>query len=111
MDRTRATWNTLPFKKIPTIIIIEMATVSAIWINMLPTTYGISTTIRLINIFTGLKINYKKYLWIEFGYYNQTHEYHDNFMGSRKIGAITLTRGKLFIYPRHRQTYSSPPME
>ena len=59
-ERTHATWNTLPLKEIPTRIIIEMITGSAMWINMLPPAYGIFTRIKPRTLVAGLQINYKK---------------------------------------------------
>ena len=89
-ERTRATWNTLPFKRIPVRMIIEMVTSSVMWLNMFPPTDGVSNTLSPRALVTGLQVDYKKYCRIEFGSYVQTHEEHDNSMGARTIGAIAL---------------------
>ena len=43
-ERTCDTWNTLPFKNIPTRMIIEVLTSSSTWLNISPPTDGIFTT-------------------------------------------------------------------
>ena len=87
---TRATWNMLPFKNIPTRMIIDMVTGSTMWINILPPTYWISTTISTIPLVTGLQINYKRYFQINSRSYAQTHEEHANGIGYRTIQDIPL---------------------
>ena len=85
-----AMWNMLPFKNIPTKMIIEMVTGSAMLLNIFLTTDGISTTISQRNLFTGLHINYKNYFRIEFGSYTQKYEEYYNGMVSWTIGASTI---------------------
>ena len=87
-ERLHTMRNMLPFKKISTRIIIEILAGDKMWLNIFIPTGGISTTTRQITFVKGIQIDYKKHFRIEFGSYTQTHEYHDNVMGYRKIGYI-----------------------
>ena len=62
------------------------------WIKMFPPTDGISTTIIPMKFLIGIQVNYKKNCHIEFGSYIQTHEEHDNGMGSLNIGYIAINK-------------------
>jgi hypothetical protein len=89
-ERTRSIWNTLPFDKLPTRMIIELVKGSVSWLNMFPANDGISTMHSPRTIITGLQVDYKHHCRIEVGSYVQTHEQHDNTMRTRTIGAIAL---------------------
>ena len=89
-ERTRAIWNTIPFTRIPSRMIIEMVTSSVFWLNMFPARDGISDKLGPRAIITGLLPDYNKHCKIEFGAYVQTHEEHDNSMITRTTGAIAL---------------------
>ncbi len=41
-ERTRCVYNTVPFKCMPSRMIIEMAHVSVFWLNMFPASDGVS---------------------------------------------------------------------
>jgi len=89
-ERTRSTYNMLPFPKLPSRMIIEMVKASVMWLNMFPAHNGISDTLSPRNIVTGQSVDYKRHCRIETGAYVQTHEEHDNSMRPRTIGAIAL---------------------
>jgi hypothetical protein len=89
-ERTRCVYNTLPFRRMPHRIIIEMVYYSVFWLNMFPATDGISTTMSPRSIIAGLKLDYRKHCRLEFGSYVQVHEEHDNSMATRTTGAIAL---------------------
>eukprot|EP00934_Nitzschia_sp_Nitz4_P008987 Nitzschia sp. Nitz4//scaffold353_size16344//11151//16190//NITZ4_008865-RA/size16344-processed-gene-0.13-mRNA-1//1//CDS//3329548925//8977//frame0 len=89
-ERMRAIHNTLPFKKLPTRLLIEMAKSCVFWINALPQRNGVSKQLSPRTIITGMSIDYRRHCQYEFGEYVQTHEEHDNTMAPRTIGALAL---------------------
>jgi hypothetical protein len=89
-ERTRCVYNTLPFNKIPRRVIIEMVYNSVYWLNTFPHQLGISQTQSPRQIVTGQSVDFHRHCKYEFGEYVQTHENHDNSMGSRTVGALAL---------------------
>ena len=89
-EQTRAIYCTLPFHKIPHHLIIEMLYAANYWLNMFPRKGGISKTMSLRTLLTGLTMNYNRHCRLEFGEYVQTHEEHDNSLNPRTIGALAL---------------------
>ena len=89
-ERTRAIYCTLPFRKIPRRLIIEMIYAANYWLNMFPRKGGISQTMSPRTLLTGLTMNYHRHCRLEFGEYVQTHEEHDNSLNPRTIGALAL---------------------
>ena len=89
-ERTRAIYCTLPFRKMPRRLIIEMLYAANYWLNMFPRKGGISTTMSPRTLLTGLTMNYNRHCRLEFGEYVQTHEEHDNSLNPRTIGALAL---------------------
>jgi hypothetical protein len=89
-DRTRSVYNSLPFKRMPARMIVEMVSHSVFWLNSFPALDGISRTLSPRAIVTGSNVTYDRHCRLEFGAYVQTHEEHDNTMLPRTIGAIAL---------------------
>jgi hypothetical protein len=89
-ERTRCVYNTVPFKRMPSRMIIEMAHASVFWLNMFPASDGVSDIVSPRGLIIGLKLDYNKHCQLEFGTYAQIHEEHDNSMESRTTGAIAL---------------------
>ena len=89
-ERTRAIYCTLPFRKMPHRLIIEMLYAANYWLNMFPRKGGISKTMSPRTLLTGLTMNYNRHCRLEFGEYVQTHEEHDNSLNPRTIGALAL---------------------
>jgi hypothetical protein len=89
-DQVRSAFNMLPFKKMPTQMLIELVKAMVFWLNAFPTNDGVSDTISPRTIMTGKRLNYSKHCQLGFGTYVQTHEEHDNSMQSRTISAIAL---------------------
>ena len=89
-ERTRCVYNTVPFKKMPARMVIEMVYASVFWLNIFPAADGISTTISPRTLIAGLKLGYVKHCCLEFGTYVQVHEEHSNSMTTRTTGAIAL---------------------
>jgi hypothetical protein len=89
-ERTTCIYNTVPFKQMPNTMVIEMVRSSVFWLNMFPPTDGASDSLSPTALIVGLKLDYGKHCQLEFGSYVQTHEEHDNSMGTRTTGAIAL---------------------
>jgi hypothetical protein len=89
-ERTRCVYNTVPFKRMPTTMVVEMVHASVFWLNMFPSSDGVSDTLSPTGIIVGLKLDYNTHCQVEFGSYVQTHEEHDNSMTTRTTGAIAL---------------------
>ena len=89
-ERTRCIFNTLPFKKLPRRMIIEMVYNVIFWLNAFPHRDGVSDTISPRTLMTGKHIDFNKHCSLEFGEYVQAHEEHDNSMATRATGAIAL---------------------
>jgi hypothetical protein len=66
-ERARSIYNTLPFKKMPSRVVIEMIYASTFWLNTFPPEDGISDTISPRAIVTGMQIDYTKHCSLEFG--------------------------------------------
>ena len=77
-----------PFKFIPPIFIVEMVYANVFWRNMFPIKGGISSTQGPAEIILNRVMDFNTYGKLEFGDYVQTHEEHDNSMGTRTVGAI-----------------------
>jgi hypothetical protein len=87
-ERMRATYNMLPFHRMPPRMIIEMAKSSAFWLNAFPHINGVSQTMSPRAIISGQAVDFNRHCKYEFGQYVQTHEQHDNSMVPRTIGAL-----------------------
>lgn len=89
-ERTRCIYNTLPFKRLPARIVIEMVYASTFWLNAFPHPDGVSNVLSPRSIVTGLSIDFHHHCRLEFGAYAQVHEDHDNSMSPRTTGALAL---------------------
>jgi hypothetical protein len=89
-ERTRSTYNMMPFKKVPHQMIVQMVYHSNFWLNVFPPTDGVSGVTSPRELVTGLGIDYLKHCRLECGAYAQVHEEHDNSMASRTVGAIAM---------------------
>lgn len=89
-ERCRATYSTLPFKCIPSVMISHMVRNAVFWLNAFPHDNGISRMHSPRYIMTGVQLDYNKHARLEFGEYVQSHEKHDSSMSERTIGAINL---------------------
>jgi hypothetical protein len=89
-ERARATYNMLPFKNIPPIMVIEMVKAAVFWLNSFPIDNGVSNHMSPRTIVTGHKVDYAKHCQYEFGEYVQVHEEHDNSMSARTVGALAM---------------------
>jgi hypothetical protein len=88
-ERCRCICTTLPFKKLPGMLVVQMVSTCNFWLNIFPPKDGVSRDINPWELFTGIKIDYNKHIQAEFGEYVQVHEEHNNSMQTRTTGAIT----------------------
>ena len=89
-ERMRAIYNTMPFRKVPARLVIEMAKTAVFWLKAFPVLGGASGNLSPHTILTGQKVDYKRHCRFQFGEYTQTHEEHDNSMNPRTVGALAL---------------------
>jgi hypothetical protein len=87
-ERCRSICNTLPFTKLPGMLVVQMVSTCNFWLNVYPPKDGVSRKINPRELITGIKIDYNKHIRAEFGEYVQVHEEHDNTMRTRTTGAI-----------------------
>jgi hypothetical protein len=87
-ERSRCICNTLPFKKLPGMLVVQMVSACNFWLNIYPPKDGVSREINPRELITGVKIDFNKHIRAEFGEYVQVHEEHDNTMQPRTTGAI-----------------------
>lgn len=89
-ERCRAVYNSLPYRRMPKRMVIELVYAMTFWLHAFPARDGVSATVSPRELVTGLVLDANKHCRIPFGAYAQTHEEHDNTMGSRTVGAIAL---------------------
>ena len=73
-ERCRATRHSLPFNRIPKLMMIHIIFHSVKLLNHFPAKGGISDTISPKTIMTGETLHYKKHLSLQIGQYCQIHE-------------------------------------
>jgi hypothetical protein len=89
-DRVRSCYNTLPYSRIPRLMLSRLVGNAVFWLNAFPHSDGVSSTMSPRYLLTGKHIDYHKHVRLEFGAYAQTHEQHTNDMEARTTGAICL---------------------
>jgi hypothetical protein len=92
-ERVRGLVHTIPFQKLPTIMIVHIAIFSVMWLNFFPPKDGISPTLPPQAILTGIRVDHDKHCRISFGGYAQVHAEHtptNNAMESRTVGGVSL---------------------
>jgi hypothetical protein len=91
-ERTRALRSTLPFRKFPGRMIIEMLANVVLWINAFPPKIGVSKTVSPRTIMTGTALDFNKHCQTPFGAYAEVHEDRNitNTMSERTQPAICL---------------------
>ena len=60
-ERTRATYNTLPFKRMPPTLVIEMVKQAVFWLNAFPHPKGVSESQSPRTIVTGQDVDYNRH--------------------------------------------------
>jgi hypothetical protein len=87
-ERCRANYNTVPFKKMPAMMIVELIQSCNFWLKMFPARDGVSARQSPRQIMTGQHCDFNVRCRLQFREYVQVHESHDNSMLSRTTGAI-----------------------
>jgi len=73
-ERTRSVYNSLPFKRFPTKLIVEIVYAQIFWLNSFPSDNGLSRTQSPRVLVTGTGVDYNLHCRLECGSYVQTHE-------------------------------------
>jgi len=89
-ERTRSVYNSLPFRRFPTKLLVEIVYAQVFWLNSFPADNGMSRTESPRLLVSGVGIDYNLHCKLECGSYVQTHEDHGNDMKPRTIGALAL---------------------
>jgi hypothetical protein len=91
-DLSRDIRSTLPFKRLPARVIIEVVSFVTLWLNSFPPSSGVSNTFIPRTIMTGANLDFAKDCKIPFGAYVETYEENKptNTMVERTRGAICL---------------------
>lgn len=89
-ERTRCVYNTLPYKLVPNMMLVEMVQMSIFWLNSFPAHDSVSGDLSPRQVMIGSDVDYSLHCKIEFGAYAQVHEEHNNTMITRTTGAIAL---------------------
>ena len=89
-ERVRCLHNSVPFKRVPGRMLIEMVKNSVFWRNSFPPEDGVSEHLSPRAIVTGQSVDFHRHCKYEYGEYVQTHEEHDNTMSARTVGALAM---------------------
>jgi hypothetical protein len=68
-ERCQCIENTLPFKRLPGMLVCQMVSTSNFWLNIYPPKDGVSRSTNPRELITGIKIDYNKHIRAEFGEY------------------------------------------
>ena len=91
-ERGRALLNTLPYKKMPQLILIELIYHVVLWLNAFPSTSGVSETLSPREIVLRHRLDFAKHCRAPFGSYCEAHDEPapTNNMISRATPSIVL---------------------
>jgi hypothetical protein len=91
-ERSRAARHSLPFQRIPKLLMIHIVLNAVKMLNFFPTKGGISDTLSPKTIMSGETLDYKKHSSLQVGQYCQVHEEDTlcNSQSPRTKGAIPL---------------------
>jgi hypothetical protein len=92
-ERGRGILNTLPFKKIPRLMLIELVYHVVLWLNAFPANSGVSETLSPCKIVYRHKLDFAKHCKSPFGTYCEVHDKlaPTNTMVTRSTPAIVLS--------------------
>jgi hypothetical protein len=93
-ERTRATRHSLPFTRVPKLLMIHIVFHAVKLLNHFPTKGGISATISPKTIMTGETLHYKRHLSLQIGQYCQIHE-----EDTPRNSQLPRTRGAICLGP------------
>jgi hypothetical protein len=72
-ERGRGILNTLPFKRMPRLMLIELIYHMVLWLNALPARFGVFETLSPHKIVYRHKLDFAKYCRLPFGTYCEVH--------------------------------------
>jgi hypothetical protein len=84
----RCICNTLPFRKLLGMLVVQMVSTCNFWLNVFPPKDGISRDINPRELITGVKIDFNRHIQAQFGEYVQVHKEHNNSMQTRTTGTV-----------------------
>jgi hypothetical protein len=73
-EHGRGILNTLPFKKMPQIMLIELIYHALLWLSAFPMKSGVSETLLLREIVMRHKLDFTKHCRARFGSYCKAHD-------------------------------------
>ncbi len=73
-ERVRCMWNSMPYSRIPKLMLIGMVKNAVKWLNTFPIKNGVSDTYSPRTIIEGKTISYEKHCKIPFGSFVQAYE-------------------------------------
>jgi hypothetical protein len=73
-ERAREIRSTLHYNRLPARMVIELIGFVTLWLNTFPPKSGVSDTLSLRTIMTGLSLSFKQHCKVNFGAYIETHE-------------------------------------
>jgi hypothetical protein len=115
-ERSPAAHHSLPFQRIPKLLMIHIVLNAVKMFNFFPTKGGISDTLSPKTIMSGQTLDYKKHLSLQVEQYCQVHEEDTpcNSQSPRTKGAILLGPGgnlqggyKFMALNTRKKNYSS----
>ncbi len=91
-ERGRGILNTLPFKKMPRLVLIELIYHVVLWLNAFPAKSGVSEMLSPREIVYRHKLDFAKHCKLLFGTYCEVHDEptRTNTMATRSTPAIVL---------------------
>jgi hypothetical protein len=91
-ERVHGTFNTLPYPKLPKMMVIELMHFCAMWMNSFPVRSGISEKWSPRELVSWMKLDTKLHCRAPFGSYCETHEDPDitNMLDPRTKWAICM---------------------
>eukprot|EP00957_Ditylum_brightwellii_P083978 6383087-Ditylum_brightwellii.AAC.1 len=89
-ERVHSIYTTLPYKRMPGRIVIELVHCAIFWLNTFPSSPAVCAPLSPQGLITGTHIDYNCHVRIEFGEYVHTHKRHSNNLEPQTVGAIAL---------------------
>eukprot|EP00957_Ditylum_brightwellii_P005836 443894-Ditylum_brightwellii.AAC.1 len=89
-ERVQSMYTTLPYKRMPGRMVIELVHAAIFWLNVFPPSPAVCAPLSPRSLITGAHIDYNQHVKIEFGEYVHTHKRHSNNMDPHTVGAIAL---------------------
>ena len=89
-ERARCMFASIPFKRLPMRMTIEMISAVDFWLNSWCSSGGVSTSVPPREIITGIKLDAAKHTKFQFGDYVLSHNETDNTMRPRAHDGIYL---------------------